>query len=107
MSQARTRYHINNWSVDIVARPWYIDLLLTFVAVVWMAWTFATIQMHGPSLELILPAFAVGVMAILMLYGHRITYLRIGDRLVVGMETAHDRESDEPAPRPTWKQDDQ
>jgi hypothetical protein len=82
-------------------KPWYVDVLTSVVVLAWMGWTFATIQQFGPSLNLILPAVVVLLVGVLLIYGQRLTYLRIGDSVVVGMDSPltngegddeHDRE---------------
>jgi hypothetical protein len=69
-----------------MSKPWWIDVLTAGIVLAWMAWTFATMQTHGPSLELIGSAVIVGVVGILWIYGQRITYLQIKNWIVVGME---------------------
>lgn len=82
-------------------KPWYVDVLTGVVVLAWMGWTFATIQQFGPSLNLIIPAVVVLLVGVLLIYGQRLTYLRIGDSVVVGMDSPltngegddeHDRE---------------
>jgi hypothetical protein len=85
-----------------VARPWYIDGLVFVFAVLWMGWSFTVMQSIGPNLPILLAAVAVGVLGILMLYGHRINYLRIGDRFLLEMD--HGRDDTEPEQPPERRQ---
>jgi hypothetical protein len=69
-------------------KPWWIDVLMDLliigIAIAWMGWTFGTMQQHGPSLALLVPALAMGMFAILVAYGLRVRYLRIGNWLEIG-----------------------
>lgn len=67
--------------------PWWIDVITACLVALWMLLTFATIQMYGPSLQLIVAALVIAVAGILLIYGQRMTYLRVGDRLVIGMDS--------------------
>jgi hypothetical protein len=72
-----------------------VDVLVGLAAVLWMAWTFATIQStSGNVLVLLGAALTVGVLTILMIYGHRINYFRIGDWLLIEMD--HPGEANDP-----------
>jgi len=82
-----------------MTKDWLVDLIVGVVTVLWMGWTFATIQETGASLQLILPALAIGFLGILMIYGHRISYLRLGDFVLVELD--HRRQ----APRESEEQD--
>lgn len=75
-----------------MTKDWLVDLIVGVVTVLWMGWTFTTISQTG-SVVLIGPALAVGFLGILMIYGHRINYLRLGDYVLVEMDH---RRSDHP-----------
>lgn len=68
-----------------MSKPWFIDVLTFVLAGVWMAWTFATIQQHGPSFQLLASAVVVLVAALLLVYHQRLSYLQIGNYIVIGM----------------------
>lgn len=88
------RFGGRNWCFDLMPKPWYIDVLIVGLVAMWMGWTFTTMQQYGPDLALILGAVFVGVVGILLVYGQRLTFLRIGDRLVVGFD-APESDTDE------------
>lgn len=67
------------------------DVLVVAFVAVWIAYTFSAIRRHGPDPYLIGGAMVIGILGTLMVYGHRIDYLQVGDTLVVGLETRHDR----------------
>lgn len=69
---------------------------LTDVAVLvflglWLAGTYVSIQQFGLDPTLILGAVVIGLLSVLMLYGHRIQHVRIGDRIHIEFETRTDR----------------
>lgn len=76
-------------------KPWYIDLAIVGVVLAWMGWTFSTMQQFGPSLELLVPAVVVGVVGILVIYGQRLTYLQLGNHIIVDMNSSGTQERDE------------
>jgi len=95
MSFRPRRYRGRNWACDIVPKPWYVDVL-TFVLVgVWMAWTYSTIQMHGPSFALIGGAVIIAVVGVLAIYGQRLRYLEIGESVRIGLRTPEDFDESE------------
>lgn len=95
MSIPHKRYQTDNWCIEMT-KSRITDLLVGILVVLWMGWTFATVQEYGPDPWLIGGAVMIGVFGTLMLYGHRVDYLQLGDKLVVGLETRHDRrETDE------------
>ena len=77
-------------------KPWYIDLMTGVVVLLWMGWTYATIQTYGPSPALIGGALVVGVVGMLLIYGQRLTYLQVGSWIVVGMGRGARQQPDEP-----------
>lgn len=80
-----------NWEVQM-SNDKLTNVIMGVVASLWMAWTFATIQSNpGNTVALLLPALAVGFLAILMVTGHRINYLRIGDWAIVEMDHRRDQ----------------
>lgn len=89
-------YRGRNCEVSIVGRPWYIDVLVFVLTALWMGWTFTTIQQIGANIPLMVAAVGIGFLGILMLYGHRITYLRVKDWILVdldhGQQTREQRE---------------
>lgn len=86
MSLEPRRHPFPNGCVDLMPRPWYVDVLTAAIVFAWMGWTFTTIQQFGPSLDLLVPALIVGVAGVLLLYGQRMTYLRIG-QFELGMDS--------------------
>jgi len=87
MSTKRHRYTGHNWSVDIMAKPWFIDILTYALVGVWMALTFATIQIYGPGPWLLASAACVLVVGLLMIYGQRLTHLKIGERFELDLRS--------------------
>jgi hypothetical protein len=72
--------------------------VLTYVLVgLWMALTFATIQQYGPRPSLLLAAVTVLAAGLFMIYNQRLTYLQIGDRIIIGMRGS-EGEGDEEEP---------
>jgi len=75
-----------------------VDLFVAGFTVLWLLLTFATIQQQ-PSriLPLLAVALAIGITGILLLNGHRINYLEIGNWTVVDMynRPEDERESEE------------
>jgi hypothetical protein len=71
---------------------------LTDVAVlvflgVYLLGTFLTIRQFGLDPVLILGAVIIGLLSVLMLYGHRIQHIQIGERIDIQFETRHDRQT--------------
>lgn len=89
------RYRGRSWSIDIMPKPWYIDLLIIGVVVTWMSATFWMIRAYGPSLELLVPAVVIGLVGILLVYGQRLVYLQLGDTVVARFNTPYTN-NDEP-----------
>jgi len=91
MSMPTHTYGGRTWELQM-SNDKLTNLIMGVVASLWMAWTFATIQ-SSPSqtVALLLPALAVGFLAILMVTGHRINYLRIGDWAVIEMDHRRDQ----------------
>jgi len=87
-TQTRTRYGNGTWCIDMVDKPWFIDLLTYALVGVWMAWTFATIQDQGPTLALLGSAVVVLVVGLLLIYNQRVAYLRVGDYVVLASREA-------------------
>jgi len=67
-------------------KPWFIDFLTYALVAVWMGWTFATMQTHGPGPWLIGSAVIVLAVGLFMIYGQRLSYLQIGDKVFLGMQ---------------------
>jgi len=96
MHQRVNRYRLNNTEAWIVTRPWYIDLLTYGVVLLWMAWTFATIQSVGASPTLIISALLVAIIALLVIYGQRLEYLRVGSWFELDLGTrAHEPDEED------------
>lgn len=87
LKQPTRHYRINNWSIELMQKPWWVDVMTGGVVLAWMGWTFATMQQFGPSLDLLIPALIIGLVGILLIYGQRVTYLQIGDKFVLGMDS--------------------
>jgi hypothetical protein len=56
----------------------------------WMGWTFEAIQSQGATIGLIGAALIFGVVGLLAIHGQRVTYIRLGDRVAVGLEAGRD-----------------
>lgn len=72
---------------------------LTDVAVllflgVYLLGTYLTIRQFGLDPVLVTGAVIIGLLSVLMLYGHRIQHIQIGDRIDIQFETRHDRRTD-------------
>lgn len=80
-SQSTKRYRGSNWCIDIMERPWFIDVLTYALVSVWMAWTFATMQQHGPGPWLLGSAVVVLCVGLFLVYNQRVAYLQIGNRV--------------------------
>ena len=72
--------------VDLVAQPWWIDLLTGGLVLAWMAWTFATIQQYGPSPALVGGSVVVLVIGVLAIHGQYVSYFRLGNYLEIGRD---------------------
>lgn len=101
MSLGRDRAHLTgrNWSCELMSKPWWVDVLTVIVVLVWMSLTYATMQQQGSTPALVFSSLAFGVVGILVIYGQRLTYLRIGDRIALGFDSPgadRDRRPDEP-----------
>lgn len=84
MSTRHRRYRVNSWCIDVVEKPWFIDVLTYVLVGVWMALMFATIQMYGPDPWVLGSGVVVLLAGMGWVFGQRLSYLRIGDRLVLG-----------------------
>jgi hypothetical protein len=93
MSIRRRRYQAGSWSIDIMDKPWFVDVLTYVLVGVWMAWTFATIQQYGPDPWLLASAVVVLAAGLLLIYNQRLAYLRIGDRVVLGTREAMEQDA--------------
>lgn len=100
MSTQRRRYQTDRWCLDIMDKPWFIDLLTYLLVGAWMAWTFGTIQQQGAGPWLLLSAVIVLVVGLLLIYNQRVAYFRLGDTLVLGTREAVEGE-EETAPEQT------
>ena len=84
-------------------KPWYVDVL-TFVLVgVWMAWTFATMQQYGPSASLVGSAALIAVVGVLVIYGQRLKFVQIGEKLQMGFRTPEDYTDSNENERKKWR----
>lgn len=91
------RIRTQNWCIDIMDKPWFIDILTYALVFAWMGWTFEAIQAspRGATLELIVPALLVALVGLSFVFGQRVSYLRVGNRVVVGMDRSpHDHEDE-------------
>jgi len=79
MSIGPRRYQTPNWSVTIVPKPWYIDVMTFSLVALWMLLTFGTIQMYGPSRILLLSAVVVLVVSVTAIYGRLLRQFKVGD----------------------------
>jgi hypothetical protein len=110
MSFPPARHRGRNWECRFVAKPWYVDVLAFLLIGVWMAWTYSTIQMHGPSVALVLGAVIIAAVGLLTIYGQRLRYLRIGNTVEIGMRAPGlgvetDDEADDGADEPEmWRE---
>lgn len=95
-TQPVRRYRCNRWCIDVMEKPWFIDVLTYLVVGVWMALTFATIQQHGPGPWLLASAVVVLVAGLLLIYNQRVSYLRIGDKIVLATRDMTDGDGEEP-----------
>ena len=78
-----------------MGKPWFIDFLTYALVAVWMGWTFASIQTHGPGPWLIGSAVIVLAVGLFMIYGQRLSYLQIGSRVFVAMQGDEEPDADE------------
>lgn len=81
------RYRFKNWSIDIVDKPWFIDALTYITIGLWLMLTYEMIQKQGAGPWVLGAAVAVLAVGLTLIYGQRLTYLRIGDKIVIGVET--------------------
>lgn len=64
-----------------------VDVFAAVFSTAWLLLTFATIQQHpGQIVPLLIGAVAIGCVGIGVIYGHRLNYLRIGDRIEMGVD---------------------
>lgn len=92
----RRRYRSGSWCIDIMDKPWFVDVLTYVLVGIWMAWTFASIQQYGPDPWLLASAVIVLAAGMLLVYNQRLAYLRIGDRVVLGTKEAMEADDQEP-----------
>lgn len=97
MSIKTNRYESNGWCIEIMDKPWFIDLLTYAIVGIWMALTFAIMQQYGPNLGLLAAAVVVLASGLFMIYNQRLAYLRIGDRIVLSSKAMYE-DDDETAP---------
>jgi len=96
MSTKKPRhYRLPDGELRLMPRPWWIDVGALGLVTLWMLLTFATIQQYGPRPSLILGAVVIASVMILPVYGQRLEYLRIGDKLEIDMRTETQRHNDE------------
>lgn len=111
MSIRTNRYESNGWCIEVMNKPWFIDLLTYALVGVWMALTFATMQQYGPNLGLLIAAVVVLASGLFMIYNQRLAYLRIGDRIVISSKamyedddsTDHGETPDDPDQPSEWE----
>lgn len=81
-----------NWTCNMT-KDRLVDVFVAGFTVLWLLLTFATIQQQPSKiLPLLAVALAIGLTGILLLNGHRINYLEIGNWTVVDMYNRRDRE---------------
>jgi hypothetical protein len=80
------RYRLGPCECDIVSKPWFIDVLTFALVGVWMALTFATIQQQGTGPWLLGSAVVILLGGLLLVYGQRLSYFQLGDRVIIGLE---------------------
>jgi len=93
--QKVNRYNFRRGEWWTVAQPWYINLLAFALVAGWMAWTFATIQQFGPDPALVGSALVIAVVALLVIYGQRLRYLRFGSWFELELRTHNESEETE------------
>jgi len=89
----RTRCYRTPRSELIVRRDWLVDAGMYVFMILWMLLAFGTIQAEGPSVVAVVGAVAIGLVGLLYLSNQKISYLQIGDKVV--LET---KKGDEPTP---------
>lgn len=98
MSTKRQRnYRGTNWELEMT-QDWLVDAFVGLFALVWLLLTFATIQQHPDKIVPLLGgALLIAFTSILLINGHRLNYLRIGDRVLADMQQERQRlgENDE------------
>lgn len=105
MSTKRTRIHRSNrWCIDVEKKTWVENLAGLIVFGVVVAWSHATLQTNGANLAVIVGTLGMAMLYLLLLFGQRVTYLRIGDRLVLGMKGSGDSD-DEPGEIEDWREE--
>lgn len=78
-----------------MSQAWYVDLLTAGLVVLWMGWTYGIIQQFGPSPALILSSVAIGIVGVLAIHGQYVSYLKIGEKIVVGRDPPVRQSSEE------------
>lgn len=84
-------------------KPWFIDILTFALVGVWMAWTFSTMQQYGPGPWLLASAVTVLAAGLLLIYNQRVSYLRIGDKVVLATRDMS-RGVDDEEEIPEWRE---
>lgn len=78
--------------------PWYVDFFIDVVTLalagMWMGWTYSTVQQRGPSALLLVTSLTVILVLVLLVYRQRLTYLQLGDRVVIGFEDGREGEGE-------------
>jgi hypothetical protein len=69
-----------------VSKPWFIDVLTFALVGVWMALTFATIQQQGTGPWLLGSAVVILLGGLLLVYGQRLSYFQVGNRVIIGLD---------------------
>lgn len=96
MSIKTNRYESDGWCIEIMNKPWFIDLLTYALVALWMLLTFATMQQYGPNVGLLVAAVVVLGAGLFMIYNQRLAYLRIRDWVVFESGAMHrDRERED------------
>lgn len=80
--------------------PWYVDLLIDLITLgivfAWIGWTHATVQQRGASPILLVTSMTTILILVLIVYRQRLTYLKLGDKVVAGFEDTSGREREDP-----------
>jgi hypothetical protein len=85
------RYTVRTWCVVDMTRSRLTDVAVLVFLGVYLLGTYVTIRQFGLDPVLITGAVIIGLLSVLMLYGHRIQHIQIGERIDIQFETRHDR----------------
>lgn len=72
-------------------QPWYVDVFTAGIVVLWMGWSLAAIQQHGPTAALVLSNLVIGILGVLAIHGQYVTYFQLGEWVVIGRDPPRER----------------